>query len=51
MGNINVTVYTFLPFSDLTCHFNDKGISISSCTVPPDTRRPNLEEGKYIEKI
>ena len=32
---INVDAYTFLAFSDLTCHLEDTGIVFSGCTVLP----------------
>ena len=35
---IIVDAYSFLAFSDLTCHLEDARIGISGCTVPPDSK-------------
>ena len=39
---INVDVYSFLAFSDLTCHLEDRGIGVPGCIVPPDNKKVKL---------
>ena len=39
---ISVDAYSFLAFSDLTCHLEDTGIGVSGCTMSPDSKETEL---------
>ena len=39
---INVDAYPFLAYSDLTCHLDDTGISVSGCIMTPDSKETEL---------
>ena len=42
LAMISVDAYHILAFSDMTCHYEDTGIGISDCTVPPDSNETEL---------
>ena len=39
---ISADAYSFLAFSDLTCHLQDTGKVSSGCTVPPNSKETEL---------
>ena len=39
---ISVDAYPFLTFPDVTCHLEDTGMSVSGCTVSPDSKETKL---------
>ena len=40
--------YSFLAFSDLTCHLEDTGIVFSGCTVLPDSKETELGSSNQV---
>ena len=48
VAEISVDAYPFSAFSDLTCHFEDTGIGVSGCTVPPDSKETKLGSSDQV---